>query len=650
MFSNLSVPTLCGSWGGVLVRVWLVLVAGMLTTAAGAESAVEAMVQDEAGQDESMAQEDTEQMAETPRVGWIELNGALRNAPLPFAWVTEEEAGDSLRVLLEQIALVRDDASYRGVVVFLDQPQLSLTQCTAIADALRQVSEAGKTVMTFAEVYDLRGYLIASAADMVLLQKKGSVELSALAVEEMYLAGMFEKIGVQPDLLQVGKYKGADETMMNSKPSEAWDENFDALLDGLYEQSLARIVEGRGLGRDEVEKLFGESWAMTDQQLLQANVVDQLVDRDLLGATEPSFGEEFEWDSTLGVGESELDTSNPFALFSLLFQSPEVQTDRPTLAVIHADGPIMSGDSSVGDGFLSEESIGSRTVVAALEEALLDENIKGAILRLDSPGGSALASEIIWQALRELGKEKPVMAVVGDMAASGGYYIASGADQIYVQPHSILGSIGVVGGKITLGGLYEWAGVNVVRRSRGAGGDLFNSVEPFTDTQRETVRKALTTVYEQFVDRVKVGRGDRLPEVAKVAEGRLFVGADCVENGMADKIGGLEQALEDLADRLQLEAGSYDVVNLPAAVSLGDYLDSLLGVQSPAVGAAAAGSRLGGVGWAGLGRPEAAGMLQGVRQVLGPVAWRSVSRSLQGMMQLQHEPVLLLMPQAIVVR
>ena len=633
----------------------LVLTLSLSAASSKAESAVEAMVQDakeQAGTAEPI--EASGEMQAAGKVGWIELNSALRDAPLPFAWVTEEEAGDSLRVLLEKIALIRDDASYQGLVIFLDQPELSLTQCTAIADALQEVSETGKTVMTFAEVYDLRGYLIASAADMVLLQNKGSVELSPIAVEELYLAGMFEKIGVQPDLLQVGKYKGADETMMNSQPSEAWDQNFDALLDGLYEQSLQRIMDGRGLAREEVEALFGKSWAMTDQQLLEGNVVDQLVDRDLLSATEVSFGEDFEWDSELGTSRREVDTSNPFAVFSLLFQSPEVRTDRPTLAVIHADGPIMSGDSSIGDGFLSNESIGSRTVVAALEEALLDDNIKGAVIRLDSPGGSALASEVIWQAVRELGQDKPVFAVVGDMAASGGYYIASGTDQIYVQPHSILGSIGVVGGKITLGGLYDWAGVNVVRRSRGPGGDLFNSVEPFTDDQRKTVRRALTTVYDQFVDRVKIGRGDRLPDVGQVAEGRLFVGADCVTNGMADKIGGLESALADLAGQLDLADDEYDVVNLPAAVSLGDYLDGLFGVRSRSLGNAAmnrgpmAGGSGGGVDLLTAG--QGLGVLRTAEHVLGPVAWRSVSRSLQGMMQLQHEPVLLLMPQTIVVR
>ncbi|MEO1236662.1 MAG: S49 family peptidase, partial [Planctomycetota bacterium] len=225
----------------------------------------------------------------------------------------------------------------------------------------------------------------------------------------------------------------------------------------------------------------------------------------------------------------------------------------------------------------------------------------------------------------------------GSMAASGGYYIVSGADQIYVQPHSILGSIGVVGGKITLGGLYDWAGLNVVRRTRGPSADLFNSVEPFTEPQRAQVRRALQVVYDQFIDRVETGRGDRLPDVSQVAQGRLFVGVDSVANGMADRLGGVDQALADLASQLELEEGDYDIVHLPGPMSLNEYLNDLFGV------------RAGSIGMAGPQTPAPA-FLATARRLLGPVAWRSVSRSLHGLMLLQDESVLTVMPQAIVIR
>lgn len=572
--------------------------------------------------------------APTTYVGWIEIAGMLREGPLPFAWLDESKTPDSLEGVLQQLTYVRDHDDHKGVVIFLDQPYLSLTQCSAIADAIREVRDAGKTVMCFAEVYGLQEYLVASAADMILLQHRGAVELQGISVEEMYLAGMLEKIGVKPDLMQVGKYKGADEAMMRTGPSPAWDENYSGLLDDLYQQITRQIADGRGLNAEEVETLFARAWTMTDTELLKARAVDRLVDRDLVDVTEISFGETFEWDGELGLSFESINPDNPFAFFSLLFKEPQVQVERPSLAVVYAAGPITSGESEIGDGMFASDTIGSATMVAALEEALLDEDIKGVVLQIDSPGGSALASEIIWQSVREVGREKPVIACVGGMAASGGYYIVSGADEIYVQPQSILGSIGVVGGKITMGGLYDWAGIKVYRRSRGPNADLFNSVEPFTDDQRQLVQLSLQTVYQQFINRVTIGRGDRLPEVAKVAEGRLFTGQTCVENGMADHIGGVDDALAALANQLELEPDGYDIVHLPAPMSLSDYIETMLGfggvhapssVQTPAAFAAA-------------------------RQLLGPVAWRQVQRTVHGLMQLQHESALLLSPSAIVIR
>ncbi|MEE9404537.1 MAG: S49 family peptidase [Algisphaera sp.] len=573
------------------------------------------------------------------RVGWITLDMPLRSAPVPFAWVPEADAGPSLAGVLAQIDRVRTDDAYPGLVVFLDQPPLSLTQCTAIADALLKVKEAGKTVMVFAEAYELKTYLIASAADSILMQHKGGAMLMGLAVEEMFLADTLQKVGVKPDFIQIGRFKGADEQFMRNAPSEAWSENFDGLLDGLYGETVDRIAANRGWTREDFEALMAGSFAMTDDQLLKAGLVDRLVSRDLTTATEVSFGDDWEWDTALGnIEGGGLDTENPFAMFSAIFAEPSQNTTGDTLAVIHADGPIYSGESSVGGGMMSETSIGSRTMATALEDALLDDNVKGVVIRLDSPGGSALASEVIWQAVRELQAEKPVYAVVQGMAASGGYYIVCAADEIYVQPHSIVGSIGVVAGKMTLGGLYDWAGVKVHRRTRGPGADIFNSVEPFTDAQRTLMRNAMTMTYEQFRERVATGRGDRLVDLDAVDEGMLFTGAQALENGMADRAGGLTQALEDLAQACDLEEGDYDVLHLPSPMPLGDYLNSMFGsgVQSPAAGVAASGSL--------------AALRETVRRVVGPAAFGQAAAVLDGLMLLQREPVLTLMPAAIVVR
>lgn len=580
-----------------------------------------------------------ETQSETRSVGWITLDGPLRSGPVPFAWVPEADAGPSLAGVLAQIQAVTDDPAYPGLVVSLDQPALTLTQTTAIADALLAARAAGKHVIVFAEAYELKDYLLASAADTILLQHKGSVWLTGIAVEEMFLADTLKKVGVTPDFVQIGQYKGADEQFMRTGPSDAWSQNFDGLLDGIYGETVDRICENRGWTRAEFEGLFLKSFTMTDQDLVKAGLIDGLAARDLTAATEAAFGDNWEWDSELGSAASAgLDTDNPFALFSAIFAEPEQRTTGDTLAVLHAEGPIYSGDSEVPGGFMSESTIGSRTMTAALEDALLDDNIKGVVIRLDSPGGSALASEVIWQSVRELKAAKPVYCVIGNMAASGGYYIACATDRIYIQPHSILGSIGVVAGKMTLGGLYDWAGIHVHRRTRGPGGDLFSSVDPFTDEQRELLRDAMTLTYEQFKDRVREGRGDKLPDLDAVDEGMLFTGTQSVANGLADAQGGVQAALADLAQDVGLQAGGYDVIHLPGKLGLSEYLNEAFGggVRSPVAGAAA--------------NAEFAALRSTLRRVVGESAYAQAAAVVDGLMLLQREPVLTLMPSALVVK
>jgi len=570
-------------------------------------------------------------------VGWLELSDTLRDGPVPFAWMTAEDAGPALQDVLAQIRTVTDGEQYLGMVVYLDQPELTLTQVNAIADEIGMARAEGRTVIAFAETYDLPSYLVACACDTVLLQHKGGIDMYGLAIEEMYLAGMFEKIGLEADLVQIGKYKGADEALTRTGPSEAWDKNFDGLLDDLYAQIVERIARGRLRTEQEAEALIADAWALSDTELIGRRVVDQLTDRDLIDVTEVTFGDDFVWDDAMGMTGGAAMPTNPIMLFQMLFQDKRARTVRPTIAVIHGSGPIHSDESTVGDGLFSNDSIGARTMTRLLGEVRDDEHIKGVVLRIDSPGGSALASEMIWQAMREVAETKPVFVSIGPMAASGGYYLACAGDQVYIGDASIVGSIGVVGGKITLGGLYEWAGISVHRRSRGGSADMFNSVEPFTEEQRAKIRRAMELVYDQFTDRVMRGRGARLADVSKVAEGRLFTGRQAVANGMADKVGGIRLAVADLAAQLDLERGDYDVLDLPRPLSLPEFFSDMFGAQARASGPASV-------------TGETAATLTVLRELLGERAWRSVARGLDGMLLLRHEPVLTMMPAAIVIK
>ncbi len=571
----------------------------------------------------------------TPRVGWIDLTGPIPDAPPGLAWVTEADANPSLRHLTRQIRRIADDKKYAGLVICLDGLELELSQIDELTEAISHVRHAGKKVVFFAEQYDLRSYLLACAGDRILLLPKGQIELAGLSMEEIYLTGLLEKLGVKADFIQVGKYKGAAEPLTRVGPSAEWSENIDRVLDDLYQNIVSRISTGRGMTADEVEKAFADCWTMSDEQYVERKLVDALSEHTLTDETEKIFGAAFVWEDMLEASAPAQTAGNPFALLQLLMQENKVKTKRATIAVINASGPISSGDSvrSEGAGLLGSESIGSRTLEQTFDEAAADPNIKGIVLRINSPGGSALASEVIWQAMRAAADEKPVWVSVGPMAASGGYYLACAGEKIYVGPDSLIGSIGVVGGKITLGGLYEKIGLSVHRRSRGPMGDMFNSVEPFTPAQIKSLESAFRRTYDQFVQRVKAGRGNRVKNMDDVAQGRVFTGRQAVTNGLADRVGGIDTAVRDMAKELNLRPGTYDVVNLPAPMSLSEYLEQFLGGMAMASAP-----------------PDQAAVLALAQQLLGTQRWSSIRASMSGMMLMGDEHVLTLMPCVIVVK
>ena len=574
-------------------------------------------------------------------VGWLVLQGALREGPVREAWVSPEDAGPSVRTIVEQIKTVQQGEHYLGLVVYLDMPYLTATQTDAIYHALKELRDAGKTVVTFAQAYSTADYVLASASDVIALQNKGMVELSGMHMEEMYMMGLMDKIGIQPNFIQVGKYKGAAESMTRKGPSEEWSKNMDGLLDGMYDTMLTRIAEGRGISKEKVEKLMEQSWTLDDRGLLKAGLVDRLCGRDLIEVTETEFGDEFVWDTEMGQTVSnpmaQAMAANPMMMIAALMQDPVTNTTGPTIQVIHANGAIISGDSEYGGGGLmgGSESIGSRTIDDMLDEALNDDNVKGVVLRLDSPGGSALASEVMWQAIRAFGEEKPIVCSVGGMAASGGYYIASACDEILIEPRSIVGSIGVVAGKLNLKGLYDLVGIGVHTRSRGPNASLLSSVDNFTEEEKEKLTASMELVYDQFRDRVATGRGARLKDLDAVDEGMLFTGTQAVASGMADALGGLEDAIALVAQKAELKQGSYQVMELPHPVSLATYLESMFSG--------------GGLPF-GLSTPEHAATLQAAKQLVGENAWKQVMRSLHGITLLRNEKILLLMPQPIIVK
>ncbi len=571
-------------------------------------------------------------------VAMVTLEGAPQEQRGPFDWLISTGEPTTLGDYVSLFDAAADESDIDAVLIRVKDAALSRSQIEELGYAITRVRESGKSVHVFAENYNTQEILLGSLADSAIIQSGGAVSFLGMYMEEMYLADTFEWLGIKPDFVQVGDYKGANEMYMNSKPSDAWEQNISQLLDSLYGNMREHIAGGRLMSESELDAAMEELWWADAERAIELGVIDAAVDlptiKEHLGEV---LGGDVDWIDDFGpdFGGAEDILANPFALMRKLTETPDHTPKRDTIAIVHIEGAIVDGAGSDG-GMFGGRTTGSRTIRNALEDVLKEDKIGGVIVRVNSPGGSAIASEVIWQGLRRVAEVKPVWISVGNMAASGGYYIAVGGDKIYVNDNSIVGSIGVVGGKLAMGGLMDKAHIRVKSRSRGPRASLMSTVEPWTEGERALIRERMTDTYDQFAGHVEDGREGI--DLSKTAEGRLFTGDKAIELKMADEIGSLDIAIGDMA--IELDWDRYDVMHYPGPKSLDDAIDDMLGgfVQAPGLSAH--------------GRPSI--MMQelanAARQLLGDHTWSAISGQIEALGQLRHEPVVLTMPRALIIK
>lgn len=566
--------------------------------------------------------------AEPPRIAWIDLEGSPKDRPSELAWLMGS-VEPTLRETIEALRALATDAECRGAVIRLKDAELTPAQVEEIGAAIASVRKAGKKVHIFSESYGNTGLMLAAHADEVILQSGGEVSMPGLYMEEMFLADTLAWAGVKADFVQIGDFKGAAEQLARSAPSEAWEENINQLLDQMYTRLREPIMKGRNLTGEQLDKAMLAAWMADGSEAIKAGLIDSQVDLPRLSA---HLGEEYGGSVTISKREigskgTSVDATNPFAMMAALTKEPKHKPTKPTIAVLHIDGQIVDGDSSAGFG---GQSVGSRTIRNALEDILAEDLIKGVVVRIDSPGGSAVASEIMWQGVRRVAEKKPVWVSVGGMAASGGYYLAVAGDRVYVNPSSIVGSIGVVGGKLAMQGLYDKLKMNVVGRGRGPRAAMLDSSQPWNAEDRALVAGKMKGTYDLFARRVTAGR--KGIDLSRTAEGRLFTGTVAIDLKMADKIGGLEVALADMADSLSLK--DYAVMDYPGPKSLSEVLEDALSgfIAAPAVASP----------------PMTEQMFGVAREALGPRAWKQLSPQLKALLTLRDEPVILVAPRALI--
>jgi len=512
------------------------------------------------------------EVAKQPKVAYFDLSQPLAEKPADFSWFGGDTEVLTLRDLLGRLDQAKADKDLRAVLISLSNTELNLSQAMEVRDALTQLRHAGKRTFVYADAYDTDTYVAASGATDICLLSGGEIELPGVGFETMFAKGLLDKVGVNADYVQIGEYKGADEEYTRTQASDELRGELNRLADSLYNHIIDTISVSRNLPAADVKTIIDDA-LINGKAAKDRGLVDHLVEMDgLKDLLQSELGQKP--NLLVDYGQSakqQIDFSSPFAFFSLLARRPEVST-RQSVALIYAEGVIVDGPS--GGGLLQRsENIGSDDMRTALRTALKDDLIKAVVIRIDSPGGSALASEVMWQSVRRVSKTKPVIISVGSMAASGGYYLASGGDEIFADPSAIVGSIGVVGGKFVLQGLYTKLGLTTENFSRGKNADLFSSSTEWTDGQRRMVTNMMHDTYVQFTERVMTTRKGKIKDIDAVARGRIFMAKQAKDLGMVDEIGGLQDALAYAAGKVNLPAGTYDVRVLPAPRTFADLFN-----------------------------------------------------------------------------
>jgi len=453
----------------------------------------------------------------------------------------------TLRGLFKKLDTLKTDDEIAGIVFKIENVSMGWATLQEIRNKLHELQETEKETIGYLESGGNAEYLLAAAMERVVLMPAGSLNLTGLRAEVLFYKGLLDKLDIEADMLAMGKYKSGVEPYMRDGMSDAFRESMTALLDDLYAQLLAHIAESRdGITAEEVSNLIN-SGPFTAEEAHQEQLVDALQYYDELLETlkTASPDEDVQVVKPDYERKRKVPDMNSFAgLMQLLSMLNPPQRAKSTaenqIALIYADGPILP---DIDQLFPSTSVIMPSTLKEAFEKARTDDTVRAVVLRIDSPGGSALASDLIWREVMLTQREKPVVVSMGDVAASGGYYIAMAAGTIVAHPSTLTGSIGVFGGKLNMMGFYNKIGLTKEIIAHGQNATLYSDYGGFTPTERERVEKMMKTVYKDFVSKAAEGRNKSFDEVDEIAQGRVWTGKQAKALGLVDEFGGLETAL-----------------------------------------------------------------------------------------------------------
>ena len=474
----------------------------------------------------------------------------------------------TVRGFVESLRKAKRDPRVASVLLLPSSLELPFwAKVQELRAAIVDFRQSGKTVIAFLEYGGDREYYLASAADRVFLLPTSPLDLTGIASYEIFLRGAFDKIGAYPDFLQIGEFKTAVNQFTRSELTPAHREMAESLNRDLYEQLVRGVAEARRKSVDEVRALLDEGPFAPDAAL-RAGLIDDLAYLDQLEDRVPALKPP---EGTLSrVEESEYRKVSPGSLGI---------RPRSRIAVLYVSGVIASGTSA--HDAVNGAVVGSDTVVEQIRRIREDDSISAIVLRVDSPGGSAVASDVIWRELtitRDQKPSRPLVASMSDLAASGGYYISMPAEVIVAQPATLTGSIGIFGGKIAIGDTLAKVGVTTATVQSGRNASLSSPFAPFTPEQRTKVMEYMDVFYDTFVEKAAVSRRTTPAAIDAVAQGRVWTGRQARERGLVDELGGLDRAVAIAKQRAGIPAAEdVELVAYPPRRTLYEALVQQLG-------------------------------------------------------------------------
>lgn len=502
------------------------------------------------------------------RVALFKLSGAVTEAPAAADDPFNTGATESLASLSKRIRSAATDDEIAAVVLVYDGVSLGRAQSEELVHAVRTVTKARKPVWAYADALMMGGYSLLAQADRLSVSPEGAVIATGLYGGQMYLKGMLDKIGVEPDFIAIGDYKAAGETFTRRGPSDFARKNLNWLFDSLYASLLEQIATGRGVDVAKAEEWINEG-VFSGTEAVAKGLVDAAETREeMVAALEKELDGDVVFDRSYGKSKGKtIDLSSPFGVLNfyadLLAGPRSAKITKPTVAIVHVNGAIMDG-SPQASPFGSAGGAYSQPIRRSLLNAAEEDMVKAVVLRVDSPGGSAIASEVILQACKVVAEKKPLIVSMGNVAASGGYYVSMAGKRIFADATTITGSIGVVSGKMATTGMWDKIGIEFVPFARGKNADLFSADQPWTADQKAELKQWMLDAYKTFTGHVTANRGEKLSDpIDDLAGGRVFSGQQALEKGLVDEIGTLHAAVAYAAEQAGLKSDKYQLQVIP---------------------------------------------------------------------------------------